>query len=90
MQFKHTGPNGYTMKLCARDTYDWAHKPGAVWPCSMLADRRAVVVVDSNGLCDLSINGGRGEQDIDGSELTAIVGDFLPKEARHLWPTWEA
>ena len=87
MRFEQNGRSGYTMELSARDTYDWAHKPGAAWPGSMLADRRAVVVVDSNGLCDLSIDGGRGEQDIDGSELAAIVRDFLPKEARHLWPT---
>lgn len=81
--------NSYTMWLSAQDTYDWAHKSGANWPCSQLSNRQAIVVVDSLGLCDLVIDGGRGDQDIDGTELDACVGDHLPAEYRHLWPIWK-
>ena len=88
MRTKDTG-DGYTMWLSARDTYDWAHKTGAVWPCSQLSDRRVVVCVDDNGLCDISIDGGRGEQDVDGNELDAIVSDHLPQKFRYLWPVWD-
>ena len=82
---------GYTIWLSARDTYDWAHKVGAAWPCSTLADNRIVACVDSNGLYDLTVNGKspNDHTDIDGSELDACIGDHLPKHLRHLWPTWE-
>jgi hypothetical protein len=81
---------GYTLWLSARDTYDWARKPGAAWPCSTLEDHRVMVQVDSNGLCDLTIDGRSpaDNADIDGTELNAIVADHLPANYRHLWPTW--
>lgn len=79
--------DGYVIKLSARDTYNWAHKPGAAWPCSELADRAICVEVDSNGLCDIPI-GDSGF--IDGNELEAIIADHLPADLRHLWPTWAA
>lgn len=69
--------NSVTLWASARDTYDWAHKPGAAWPCSTLSGRRFVAVFDSNGLCDLSLDGGRGEQDCDSWELSAMCADFL-------------
>lgn len=80
-------PVAYTMWLSAQDTYDWAHKAGAEWPCSVLSDRRLVVRVDSNGLYDLRVDGCRVE-DVDPHELEAIVTDHLPAECRHLWPAW--
>lgn len=78
---------GYTLKLSARDTYNWATRPGAAWPCSDLRDNRCVVQVDSNGLCDFSLNGRDGE--VSGNELDACVADHLPLDCRHLWPYWE-
>lgn len=84
--------NGYAMWLSARDTYDWAHKPGATWPCSTLSNKRCLVVVDTNGLCDFTVNGRdvyeRDASDIDGTELDAIVSDHLPDDMRQYWPTW--
>lgn len=82
--------SGYVMWLSARDTYDWAHRAGASWPCSQLSNHRAVISVDSNGLCDLAIDGSWEKiQDIDEHELAACVSDHLPEDLRHLWPTWE-
>lgn len=78
---------GYSMWLSANDTYNWAHRPGKSWPCSQLSGKRLVVEVDSNGLCDLAIDG-RTDTDCDGSELDAIVDDHLPAYLRHLWPSW--
>ncbi len=92
MQFRMSpDQRGYVLKLSARETYDWAHRPDCSWPCSTLSDRRVVVEVDSNGLCDIAIDGKYPDesQDYDGHELDAIVSDHLPQEARHLWPTWE-
>lgn len=85
-RFTETGGRvvGYVMWLSARDTYDWARKPEAVWPCSTLCDRAVCVQVDDNGLYEL-----HGADDIDGGELDAIVSDHLPADCRHLWPTWE-
>jgi hypothetical protein len=33
---------------------------------------------DSNGLCDLAIDGGHGDQDCPSDELMAIVADLWP------------
>ncbi len=82
---KHEG--GYTMWLSAFDTYEWAHKAGAIWPCSTLSDKRCMVTVNFNGLCDFTVNG-RDSDSIDGTELAAIVSDHLPEDCRQFWPTW--
>ena len=79
--------DGYSLNLSARDTYNWAHKPGAHWPCSTIANRRLGIHVDDNGLCDFVVDGQHGH-DVDGTELEAIVSDFLPADCRHLWPVW--
>jgi hypothetical protein len=81
--------NGYTIWLSAYDTYEWAHKPDAWWPCSTLSDKRFMAVVDANGLCDLTVNGRDAPDTIDGAELDAIVADHLPKNARQFWPVWD-
>lgn len=79
---------GYTLWLSADDTYNWARRPGAAWPCSTTSHNRLVVEVDSNGLCGLAVNGKDDNGEIDSNELEAIVADHLPTKARHLWPTW--
>lgn len=81
------GAYGYTLWLSARDTWAWAHRPGAAWPCSTLEDKRLAVSVDGNGLWDLTVNG-RSDADPDSNELAAIVADHLPKSCRGLWPVW--
>jgi len=81
-------PCGYTLWLSEGDTEQWATRPSASWPCSTLRGRRLAVSVDSNGLCDLTIDG-RHDTDCDPNELAAVVADHLPKPMRHLWPTWE-
>jgi len=63
--------------LSRRDTYSWAHKSGAWWPCSQLADKSLRAEFDSNGLVDISVNNGRKKQDIGGQEFNAITSDFL-------------
>lgn len=75
MKILRNGEN-FTLWLSARDTEGWATRPGAWWPCSFLRGKRVVAEFDSNGLCGLSINGGRGEQDCPADELNAIVEDF--------------
>jgi len=69
---------GVNLWLSARDTYEWAHKPGAWWPCSQLCGRRLFAAFEPNGdLVDVSIDGGRVKQDVDGNEFNAITTDFL-------------
>lgn len=60
--------------LSARDTYEWAHRTGASWPCSTLSGHRVFAAFDSNGLCDLTIDGKDG--DCDAHELSAIISDL--------------
>ncbi|HSG61883.1 MAG TPA: hypothetical protein VLA24_10695 [Pseudomonadales bacterium] len=68
-------PNSFTVWLSRNDTYTWAHKTGAAWPCSMLSNKRVVASFDANGLYDFAVNG-KGD-DIDGNELSAIVADSM-------------
>lgn len=78
--------------LSARDTYYWADGqlaerlgPDAVpgsqygrWPGSELSGKSLFAEFDKRGnLVEVAINGGRGEQDVSGSEFSAITSDFL-------------
>jgi hypothetical protein len=78
---------GYIMRLSANDTWNWAHRPGALWFFSTLANRTVRLDVDGNGLCGLLVDG-RGDN-VNSDELSACVGDHLPAHLRHLWPCWE-
>jgi len=70
--------HGTSLWLSARDTEEWANRPGARWPCSFLAGRRLFAAFDSHGnLVDMSVDGGRGEQDCPGDEFDAITTDFI-------------
>lgn len=71
---------GFKVWISARETYNWAHKPDAAWPCSFLSDRRLFAEFDSNGLCDLAIDGGRGDQDCPADEFNALLADFLSED----------
>lgn len=67
-----------TLWLSSRNTSAWANKPGASWPCSTLAGKRLCASFDSNGLCNLSMNG-RDAPSIDGAEFSALCSDSLTK-----------
>ena len=75
---------GTTTKLwlSARDTSDWASKPGAAWPCSTLAGHRVFAEFDDGDLIELAIDGREDgdANDIDGYEFTAMTDDFLAQE----------
>lgn len=79
----------YTMWLSADDTYSWS----ATWPCSQLKDRKVMVVVDDNGVCDFTVKFQNSKdmnmENVENQELVALVRDHLPYDCRHLWPLWE-
>lgn len=70
-------PNTVKLWASARDTSEWANRPGARWPCSYLAGRRFFAEFDANGLLDMTIDGGRGAQDLPVEEFTACSADLL-------------
>jgi len=74
------------MWLSGNDTYNWARKPHAAWPCSQASGHRLMIQVDTNGLCDFTMDG--HSADMAGDELDAIVADHLPTNLHHLWPIW--
>jgi hypothetical protein len=80
-------PNGITLWLSARDTQDWATKPGAAWPCSELAGKRLCASFDLNGLVELTIDGKSGEVPCD--EFNAITSDFLAQKLPRDHPCWD-
>jgi len=63
-----------------RDTYDWATKTGAAWPCSTLSDRRIFAAFDSNGLYDIAIDGKDDTSDFDVCEFNALCADLLAEK----------
>ena len=91
---RHKQPNSrvtaYTLSLSANETYAWANKPDAAWPCSTIAGSRISVFADQNGIAEFMIDGKPDWGTVDGTELDAIVADHLPPDCRHLWPVWES
>ena len=65
----------------ARDTDDWATKPGAAWPCSTLRGKRIFAAFDSNGLYELTVNGKRPSE-LDGYELSACAADLIEESGK--------
>lgn len=67
---------GTELWLSANDTYDWAHKPHAKWPCSTLSGHRLHAAFnEENNLVDMTIDG--RSKDCSANEFNAIVADFL-------------
>ena len=63
--------------LTAQDTYTWANRPGALWPCSTLAGKTLYAEFDGPDLVAMSVDDGHGDQDIPADEFNAITSDFL-------------
>ena len=61
--------------LSANDTYNWANRASAGWPCSTLSDKRVFAEFDNGDLVDLSIDGS-SNADCDVDELNAIMADL--------------
>ena len=75
---KHTSKYGASLWLSRHDTYEWANKSDAPWPCSFLANKTLFAEFEANGdLVDIVVNGGRGDQDCPADEFDAITSDFL-------------
>lgn len=71
--------DGVTTKLwlSAKNTYNWAHKAKALWPCSYLSGKRLFAEFDKQGdLIDVTING-NSDTDCPSDEFNAITTDFL-------------
>lgn len=64
--------------ISADETYNWAHEPGAAWPCSTLSGKRVFAEFGRNGLVDIAIDG-RNDTDCDARELDAMIDDLLNK-----------
>ena len=67
--------------LSARDTYDWANRPGESWKCSTLADRRVRIETDTRtgDIVGLTVDGRDDDGNIDATELEAIIADHWPR-----------
>ena len=72
--------------LSANDTYEWAHRAGAWWPCSDLSGKRLFAEFDSNGLVDLAVNG--RDAQVTSEEFNAITSDFLRDKLPQDHPAW--
>lgn len=65
-----------TLWLSANDTYNWAHRSGAKWPCSILSGYRLRAQFDEEqNLIDVTIDGQNRYCPAD--EFNAIVTDFM-------------
>ncbi len=61
--------------LSANDTYNWAHKVGASWPCSTLSNRRVFVEFDDGDLIDIAIDG-KSANNVNAHEFNAMITDL--------------
>lgn len=65
--------------LSANDTYNWATRTGASWPCSQLRGKRVFAEFEANGdLVDAAVNG--KESDVDSTEFDACMGDHIARK----------
>ena len=72
--------HGTSIWLSAKNTEDWAERPGARWPCSTLSGHRIFAAFAPNGdLVRVCVDGGRGNQDCSIDEFNAIMSDHLAK-----------
>lgn len=75
MRIKETS-TGTQLWLSANDTYKWANKPSAKWPCSVLSGHRLYAEFDEdNGLIDMTIDG--RSRDCPADEFNAITQDYI-------------
>ena len=79
--------NNVKLWLSAHETYKWAHRPGASWPCSELSGKRLFAEFDANGLADYRVNG-RDSVDISADEFNAITSDFLRPKLQENHPCY--
>lgn len=75
--FTHPGikivvrPHGVTLRADNDALYEWAHRPGAAWPCSNLQDLGSLEAhFDAHGLVDTTA-------DIPADEFNAFTSDAL-------------
>ena len=72
---------GDTVKLwlTAEDTYQWARKPGAAWPCSFLSGKTLFAEFNDGDLVNYALDGrcDRTTLDIPADEFNAITNDFI-------------
>ena len=62
--------------LSARETSEWARRPGASWPCSQITGRPLYAEFDRHGdLIDYRLSG--ASMDVSCDEFDAITSDFL-------------
>lgn len=75
MKIKKEG-NTTKIWLSSNDTFRWAERPNAKWPCSTLSDRRIYVELDKNkDIIDIKING-KPRREIDSHELRCCLNDL--------------
>lgn len=66
--------------ISSSETWRWANRINAKWPCSTLADKRIYMELDKHdNIVDIKING-RYSSKIDGHELRSCINDLLKDE----------
>lgn len=80
MKIKKT-KNTTQVWISSNETFKWARRPNAQWPCSTLADRRIFVELASNGdLVDIKINGKNPKNNIDSHELNSLLNNLIKRK----------
>jgi hypothetical protein len=71
--------SGDTVKLwlSEEDTYQWANRPGAAWPCSFLSGKTLFAEFFQGDLVDVAVDGSSNIEEFIGDEFDAITSDFL-------------
>lgn len=75
MRIKRSKQGWTRLWLSPTDTYNWAHKSEAAWPCSVLSGHRVYAEFDNGDLIDMRIDG--RYRDCPADEFNAITEDYL-------------
>jgi hypothetical protein len=79
-------PDSVTVEASAYELYDWAHRPGASWPCSTLARLDSIrATFDRGGLVGIDHP---GADDVPGDEFNAWTSDVLRDVLGPGHPVW--
>lgn len=83
-------PDGVAIHADENDTYNWARKPGACWPCSELSGKSVAATFDRSGLLYLRVSDDeRNEiEDVPSNEFNAFCADVCRKVLPKDHPCW--
>lgn len=82
MKIEREGNSTIKLWLDAEDTWQWARRPGDLWPCSYIAGKTLYAEFSNGDLVDYALDGSSDEAlNVSSDEFIAITSDFITGRA---------